>query len=130
MTIRVEQILPFTADEVWAIIGTPDRVDWVPGVEGCDFDGEVRAFKLPGAGLVKERILKHQTAERFIEYSCFESPMPLKKHLASIQIEEAEGGCRMIWSTSVEPVEVEPFIKESMDGALVQLQAVCEAEFR
>ena len=129
MAIRVEQVLPFTADQVWAIVGTPERVDWVPGIEGCDYDGEVRAFKLPGAGFIKERILKRDAAARYIEYSCFESPMPLEQHLASIQLEPADSGCLMIWHTSVEPAQVEPFIRESMDGALVQLQAVCEAEF-
>lgn len=129
MAIRVEHEFSFTADQVWAIVGTPDRVDWVPGIEGCEFDGEVRAFKLPGAGFIKERILKRDEATRFIEYSCFESPMPLEKHLASMQLEATENGCLLVWLTEVEPLEVEPFIQGSMDGALVQLQRVCEAEF-
>ena len=49
--------LHFSEEEVWAVLGKPDRVDWVPGVKSCDFDGEVRSLILPGAGAIKERIL-------------------------------------------------------------------------
>ena len=31
----------------------------MPGVEDCQFDGEVRSLNLPGAGDIKERILFH-----------------------------------------------------------------------
>ena len=61
----------------------------MPGVEDCQFDGEVRSLNLPGAGDIKERILFHDSATRTIKYSCFESPGALKSHHASMTVLEA-----------------------------------------
>ena len=100
----------------------PDRVDWVPGVTSCSFDGEVRSLDLPGAGAIKERILRHDNDARIIEYSCFESPGNLESHRAKMEITAADGGCRLQWEASVEPVAIEPFIKGSMEGCIVRLE--------
>ena len=62
----------------------------MPGVEDCQFDGEVRSLNLPGAGDIKERILFHDGATRTIKYSCCESPEDLKSHHASMQVREEE----------------------------------------
>lgn len=115
------------SSKLWAIVGTPDRVDWVPGVMDCEFDGEVRSLTLPGAGQIKERILSRNNQEMTIQYSCFESPVPLQKHLASIQILETDEGCELQWRTEVEPVAFEPFIEESMDGAIKQIHTILAA---
>ena len=50
MSIKIEEILPYPPNAIWAIVGEPDRVDWVAGVESAEFDGEVRRFKMVGAG--------------------------------------------------------------------------------
>ena len=121
MSILIKRMLGYEPDKVWEIIGAPGRVDWVPGVTDCEFDGEVRTLELPGAGRIKERILKHHPETRTIEYSCFESPIPLESHQASIQINVAPGGCEFIWKTTVKPESNEKFIRQSMEGALVQL---------
>lgn len=126
ISIKFNHLLAFSADQVWAILGTPDRVDWVPGVESCHFDGEVRSLILPGAGAIKERILLKDDASRRIEYSCFESPGALESHHASMHIVESDGDCRLLWEAKIEPIELEVFVKESMEGSLVQLEKVLE----
>ena len=128
MPINFEEKLDFSADAVWEILGTPDRVDWVPGVEQCTFDGEVRSLELPGAGAIKERILSRDHANKTIKYSCFESPGPMTSHYASMQIVEQDHGCRLLWQAKIEPVELEPFVKSSMEGALAQLQQILSRE--
>ena len=55
MAIKIEEILPYPPATIWAIVGEPDRVDWVTGVESAEFDGEVRRFKMVGAGGLAER---------------------------------------------------------------------------
>ena len=35
MPIRIETEIPHKAEKVWAVVGTPDRIDWVNGVESC-----------------------------------------------------------------------------------------------
>ena len=75
MAVVIDHEFKASPDALWEILGTPDRVDWVPGVTSCSFDGEVRSLDLPGAGTIKERILTHDNDARILEYSCFESPM-------------------------------------------------------
>jgi hypothetical protein len=126
--MAIHKIVPFACSpqQLWEIVGTPDRVDWVPGVTNCEFDGEVRSLSLPGAGSIKERILAHDDQAMTMQYSCIESPAPLEKHLASIQITASPGGCEMQWQTEVEPAAFEPFIEDSMNGALKQIQTIID----
>jgi hypothetical protein len=121
--MAINKIVQFncTAAQLWEIVGTPDRVDWVPGVEGCEYDGKVRSLSLPGAGQIREEILSHDPETLSMSYSCIESPAPLAKHLASIKILDHDNGCEMHWQTEVEPAAFEPFINESMDGAIKEL---------
>lgn len=122
MSIKIDVQLPFTADQVWMVLGAPDRIDWVPGVESCSLKDGVRSLVLPGAGAIKERIINLDNSLRKIEYSCFESPGPLESHHAAMQVLEATEGCRLLWEASVEPVAIESFLRASMQGALEQLK--------
>ncbi len=122
MAVLIDHEFEVSADTLWAILGVPDRVDWVPGVQSCSYDGEVRSLYLPGAGAIKERILRHDNEARVLEYSCFESPGNLESHRAEMQITATERGCRLLWEAKVEPVVIEPFIKGSMDGCIARLE--------
>ena len=72
----IEKTIQFDCQpaQLWEIVGTPDRVDWVPGVTNCEFDGEVRSLSLPGAGAIKEKILSRDADAMHMQYSCIESP--------------------------------------------------------
>ena len=96
----------------------------MPGVKSCDFDGEVRSLTLPGAGAIKEKILLHDNSKRRIEYSCFESPGALTYHHAKMEIIQDGQHSSLAWEANIEPVELEAFVKESMEGALSQLEDV------
>ncbi len=124
MPVKIDQQFHHSADQLWAIVGAPDRIDWVPGADSCTFDGEVRALSLPGAGDIKERILSRDADQRTMEYSCFETPAPLESHHASIQVIANADGCRLIWETSVTPVEFERFIRTSMEGCLKRISEI------
>ena len=132
MSIEVKHFLPYPPAIIWAIVGSPGRVDWVPGVESCEFDGEVRRFKMAGAGGLAERIVSHDDAQMFMEYSVVESTPPLQSHLASIKLNasnsDAGQGTEFIWRTDVAPEEVAPFIKKGMRGSLALLEQILAAE--
>ena len=128
MAIKIEEILPYPPATIWAIVGEPDRVDWVTGVESAEFDGEVRRFKMVGAGGLAERINQRDEPRMYLEYSVIESTPPLQSHVASITLEPHEGGTRFIWQTTVEPVAVEPFIATGMKGSLAQLADILASE--
>ncbi len=112
--------------QLWEIVGTPGRTDWVPGVTDCVLDGDVRSLTLPGAGSIKEKIISRDESAMTMQYSCIESPMPLESHLAEIQISGSGDQTEFIWKTTVEPVQFEKFIAESMDGAIDQLRTILE----
>ena len=124
MAIEINHEFAASPEALWEILGTPDRVDWVPGVESCSFDGKVRSLVLPGAGAIKERILKHDDEARTLEYSCFESPGGLESHHARVQVTASEVGCRLVWQASVTPVSIEPFIEGSMHGCIERLETI------
>ena len=118
MAIEIRQVFNTTAEAIWQIIGEPDRVDWVAGVESASFDGEVRRFKMSGAGQLAERIYRLDPAARLIEYGVVESTPPLDMHRASMQVIAHEQGAELVWKTEVAPQSVEPFIEAGMRGSL------------
>ena len=126
MSLKFDQQFNASADQLWAIVGTPDRIDWVPGAASCTFDGEVRSLSMPGAGEIKERILSRDPEQRTMEYSCFETPAPLESHHASMQVIANSDGCRFIWETAITPVAFESFIRTSMEGCLEQIGELLE----
>ena len=127
MSVRFDHQFNHSADQLWAIVGTPDRIDWVPGAASCTYDGEVRSLSLPGAGDIKERILSRDDDQRSMEYSCFETPAPLESHYASMQIIPNADGCRLIWETAVTPVAFESFIRTSMQGCLERINEILKS---
>jgi hypothetical protein len=124
LTIQIEKRFNATAQQLWNIVGVPDRVDWVPGVTDCSWDGDVRRLNMPGAGIIAERIISIDDTAKRITYSCIESGAALEKHLASIEIIPEEQTCRMIWRTEVLPESVEPFIERSMRGCLSKIEEI------
>ena len=126
MSVLIDHEFAVSADVLWEILGTPDRVDWVPGVESCSYDGEVRSLDLPGAGAIKERILNQDDDARVLEYSCFESPGALESHRAKMEITTTESGCRLQWQAHVKPEVIEPFIKGSMEGCIARLEEMLQ----
>ena len=122
--IRFDEWLPVSAEHLWSILGTVDRVDWVPGVTACELDGSVRRLHLPGAGDIAEELSERRRQFRLV-YQCIESPQPMDFHEARIQIiPESDDRCRLIWEADIRPEQFEPFLKGSMEGALAQLREV------
>lgn len=124
MAIELEFQLPHPVADVWQIIGDPGRIDWVAGVASCDYDGKVRRFKMEGAGALAEEIFELNDAAHTIVYGVVESTPPLAKHRASMTLSESSQGCLLTWRTEVDPVAVEPFIKQGMEASAAKLQAV------
>ncbi|MBL6687479.1 MAG: SRPBCC family protein [Pseudomonadales bacterium] len=123
--LKFEHNFDAAASLVWQVVGTPDRVDWVPGVDKCTFDGEVRTLDLPGAGTIQERIIKLDASRFELIYQCIASPMPLEHHEASMQLKALNPHqCQLVWQASIRPEAFEPFLKDSMQGALIQLVSV------
>ena len=122
MAVNIEHQFRATADRLWEVLGKPDRVDWVPGVQHCVLEGDVRSLTLPGAGNIKERILFYSNEQRIIEYSCFEAPGTLKTHYARMEVIPNAKGCQLLWHAEVTLVNIEAFIRKSMEACLARLE--------
>ncbi len=124
MAIELEYKLPHAVADVWQIISDPSRIDWVAGVASCDYDGEIRRFKMDGAGALAEQIFSIDHATHTITYGVVESTPPLASHRASMTLSEISEGTLLTWRTTVEPAAVEPFIQQGMDASAAKLAEV------
>ena len=124
MAIELEYKLPHAVADVWQIISDPGRIDWVAGVASCDYDGQVRRFKMDGAGELAEQIFSVDNSTHTITYGVIESTPPLASHRASMALSEIPEGTLLTWRTDVEPEAVEPFIKQGMDASAAKLLTV------
>ena len=124
MAIKIEEFFHYAPEIIWAIVGDPGRVDWVAGVASAEFDGEVRRFKMVGAGELAERIVERNEATYRLAYSVVESTPPLAAHLATITLEAKDQGTRLTWTTEVTPEAVEPFIRQGMTACLAKLKTL------
>ncbi len=106
---RVERWLDLDADPaaVWAVIGDFGALaDWHPAVEKCELvtiDGDVhRHLTLIDGALLLERL--EETGDDFYRYSIVEGPLPVADYLSTLTCFAHEGGCRVFWSSTFEPL--------------------------
>ena len=124
MEITIEKVFHCEREKIWAVIGNPERVDWVPSASDCVFDGSIRRFQMQGAGQLAERIVRRDEDEMILKYSVIQSSA-VDLHLATISLINHEGNkTRFSWTQEFEPAHLEPFIRKGMEDSLVQLDSV------
>lgn len=123
-TIILEETLPYTQQQVWAIIGDITRADWVPAVDAItELDG-VRSFTMAGVGEVQERILNRDCDRYCLQYSAIKTPSNVEHHLATIQLSPAENGCVFNWTTEIAPEQFAATVEQGMCVSLEGLKQV------
>ena len=126
MEVTIEKVFNCEREKIWAVIGNPERVDWVPSASDCVFDGSIRRFRMEGAGQLAEKIVLRDEDEMVLKYSVIDSP-PVDHHLASISLSSHEGDKTWFsWAQEFEPAQLEPFIRKGMEDSLVQLDSVLD----
>ncbi len=126
MEITIEKVFDCERERVWAVIGNPERVDWVPSASDCVFDGSIRRFRMEGAGQLAEKIVLRDEDGMVLKYSVIDSPA-VNHHLATISLKNHEGNkTRFSWAQEFEPAQLEPFIRKGMEDSLVQLDSVLD----
>ena len=102
---KAEVKIAKSPDEVWDLVGNfGGLADWMPGVDSCELDGDVR--KLQTMGLeIHEQLMEH------------ESPMPLDHHLATMSVEADGDGSLLTWAYEVRPDEMAGAIGPIYDGS-------------
>jgi len=124
--VTIEKVFDCEREKIWAVIGNPERVDWVPSASDCVFDGSIRRFRMEGAGQLAEKIVLRDEDEMVLKYSVIDSPA-VNHHLATISlISLDQNTTRFCWGQEFEPAQLEPFIRKGMEDSLVQLDSVLD----
>lgn len=87
-------VIPASADEVWAIIRDFDGLAaWMPPISASSLDsgtaaevGAVRRLTLGDGGVVVERLLVLDDADRSYTYEILESPFAVRRYVSTVRV--------------------------------------------
>ncbi|MFJ4797897.1 SRPBCC family protein [Kitasatospora purpeofusca] len=105
----VSRIVPATPEKVWALVGGFDALpDWLPYIpESTALEGgRVRRLRNPEGGVVVERLVAFDEAERHYSYAILESPFPVNGYLSTIRVHTVPGhenAAEVQWSGRFNP---------------------------
>jgi carbon monoxide dehydrogenase subunit G len=125
---KAEASIDRAPNDVWNIVRNfGGLADYMPGVESCTVDGDVRTVGTMGIE-VKEQLRDLDDETRRISYSVIESPMTnLISHLATISVDAEGGGTRFTWEVEVEPDELLPLFSGIYEQSVVALKEKLES---
>ncbi|MCC6831241.1 MAG: SRPBCC family protein [Thermoleophilia bacterium] len=82
----------------WELAGDPARIgEWFTPVADLTMDGDVRRVTMRHGARLVERITERDAAARSYSYTVEEGIPGLASHHATIRVEDAPGGCRVVW---------------------------------
>jgi carbon monoxide dehydrogenase subunit G len=115
-------------DDIWKLIRQFGALaDYMPGVETCTLDGDVRTLQMMGIE-IKEQLRGIDDANRRLTYSVVQSPMGnLQSHEATIAIDPEGSGSHLTWSVDVEPADLLPVFRGAYDNAVAALKTKFES---
>ncbi len=107
--------------DVWAKVGDFGAVaEFFPGIDSFRLEGDERVIGMFGME-IRERLLARDDEGRTLTYSVV-GGLPLESHTATISVEPAAGGSRVIWAYDVTPDEMAPVFGDSYKAALAVLE--------
>ncbi len=113
-------------DTVWGVAGDVNIARWLPFIAEARSEGDARyCVAINGADLA-ERIVNHDPAARRYQYTIEKSPMPIEKILATISVEPAGQGSKVVWQTEVEPAELAEMFAPIYREGLENLKQIVE----
>ena len=117
-------------DEAWALVGAPDGVPrWFTKYVEADVEGNRRILRRADGGELVEELLERDDARRYYSYSAI-AGAPVASHEASFEVQEAAGGCRIVWWTKTAPkdpgIDMEERLRPAQTEGLARLKALLE----
>jgi carbon monoxide dehydrogenase subunit G len=115
-------------DDVWALIrGFGTINEWMPGIDSCTVEGDVRTIGTMGIE-IKEQLRELDETARRTAYSVIESPMGnLESHLATITVAAEGSGSRVTWAVEVSPDELLGLFLPIYESSVAELKKRLEA---
>jgi carbon monoxide dehydrogenase subunit G len=115
-----------SADDVWAVVGDfGGLAGWMPGVESCTVDGDVRTIEMSGL-TVGERLVRRDDAARVLAYGISSGPAPVDHHEATITVTPSGAGSLVTWAVDVEPEPMLAIFQQIYMQSLEALKAHIE----
>jgi carbon monoxide dehydrogenase subunit G len=113
-------------DDVWKVTGDfGGLAGWMPGIESCTVDGDVRTIDMSGMQ-IGERLVRRDDAARVIVYSIVSGPAPVDSHEATITVTPAGDGSHVTWAVDVEPEAMLALFTQIYQQSLDALKAHIE----
>jgi uncharacterized protein YndB with AHSA1/START domain len=85
-------------DAAWALAGDPARVgEWFGPVVACEVSGDERRVTMGNGAVLAEKLIDRDEAARSYSYTVIEGIPGLTSHRATVRVEEAPGGSRVLW---------------------------------
>ena len=123
---KIEVKIERSPDDVWALIGDFGGLgDWMPGIDSCALEGDVRKIEMMGME-IHEQQMSRDDATRTISYSFVKSPMPLEHHLATLSVTPDGDASVLTWAYEVRPDDVGAAFGPVYEGSAQAVKAQLE----
>jgi carbon monoxide dehydrogenase subunit G len=124
---QAEVSIDRSPDDVWKLLREFGGIaEWMPGVETCTVDGDVRTLGMMGMQ-VKEQLRGLDEDARAISYSLIESPIGnLESHLVTIAVAPEGPGSHVTWSVEVTPDELLGLFLPIYEGSVLEIKKIVE----
>jgi hypothetical protein len=121
-------VAPETA---WALAGDPARVaEWFTAVTEVRVEGDTRHVTMGNGARLVERLVDRDDSHWTYSYEVIEGIPGLTSHRATIRVEGAPGGSRLLWrqtaTSDVEGYDIEKRLSGVMTAGLESLRDMLE----
>jgi uncharacterized protein YndB with AHSA1/START domain len=118
------------ASATWDLVGDPTSVPrWYPKYETADVSGGQRILRSADGGELVETLDDRDDAARRYSYSVI-SGAPVSSYHASFEVQDREGGSRVVWTVEAEPsdpaVDLEARLVPTQEAALQRIKEIVE----
>jgi len=126
-TVRRHVFIDSPADEVWALVGDPARLDeWFP-ITSCEVVGNKRWINLASGLRFEEDIITLDHDLRRFQYSIVNN-LIVKSHLGTVDvIPDGPNRCMVMYGTDIDPEPMGLIIIGAAGAGLEKLQEVFAA---
>ena len=131
VTTNAETVVNCAPAEVWSLISDPEAiVQWMPGVESCEVNGDTRVASMAGRQLTELFQVDH-ARKRFSYQIIDRGALPaFESHHAFIEVLPTDGATRVTYSHTLEPSDFAARIQAASEGTLQALKEYLEQSSR
>jgi hypothetical protein len=126
--VRREVRIRRTADDVWAVVGDPARVqEWFTGIVSSDVDGDRRVVTTARGIPMPEQLLTIDDIQRRFQYR-IDAPI-VREHLSTLDVHDLGDGTSLaVYAADADPSTMALLIAGAAGSALESLRDRMEAE--